>query len=91
VADALVGAVSEALTNAGKHGGAKTVTVFAEPTDGTLFCSIKDDGSGFDTSATNDGVGISRSIRGRIVEVGGRVEIDGHPGRGAEVRCWVPA
>ncbi len=90
VADALVGAVREALTNAGKHGGAQTVTVFAEPVDGALFCSIKDDGSGFDSSTTVDGVGLSRSIRGRIAEVGGRVEIDGRLGRGAEVRFWVP-
>jgi signal transduction histidine kinase len=91
IADALVGAVNEALTNAGKHGGAQTVTVFAEPIDGSLFCSVKDDGSGFDNAAVDEGVGLSRSIRGRIVEVGGRVEIDGRPGRGAEVRCWVPA
>jgi signal transduction histidine kinase len=90
VADALVGAVSEALTNAGKHGSAQTVTVFAEPTDDTLFCSVKDDGPGFDSSQLQEGVGLARSIRGRIVEVGGRVEIDGRAGRGAEVRCWVP-
>jgi signal transduction histidine kinase len=90
IADALVGAVNEALTNAGKHGGAHTVTVFAEPIDGSLFCSVKDDGSGFDSAGVDEGVGLSRSIRGRIGEVGGRVEIDGRPGRGTEVRCWVP-
>ena len=90
VADALVGAIGEALTNAGKHGGAGTVTVFAEPADGSLFCSVKDDGAGFDDGAVAEGVGLSRSIRGRIAEVGGRVEIDGNPGRGTEVRCWVP-
>lgn len=90
VADALIGAVSEALTNAGKHGAAETVTVFAEPSDDTLFCSVKDDGSGFDPAELREGVGLTRSIRGRVAEVGGRVEIDGRPGRGAEVRCWVP-
>ena len=47
--DALAGAVSEALTNAGKHGGARTVTVYAEPDDdGGVFCSVKDDGRGFE-------------------------------------------
>jgi signal transduction histidine kinase len=91
VADALIGAIGEALTNAGKHGSATTVTVFAEPTDDTLFCSVKDDGVGFDPATAAEGVGLSRSIRDRIAEVGGRVEIDGNPGRGAEVRCWVPA
>jgi signal transduction histidine kinase len=90
-AAAVAGAVSEALSNAGKHGHAATVTVYAEPAgDGGLFCSVKDDGDGFD-AGTAEGVGLTRSIRGRITEVGGRVEIDGNPGRGAEVRLWVPA
>lgn len=88
--DALAGAVGEALANAGKHGAATTVTVFAEPVDGALFCSVKDDGTGFDPAATPEGTGLRRSVRGRIAEVGGRVEIDGRPGRGTEVRCWVP-
>jgi signal transduction histidine kinase len=35
-------------------------------------------------------VGLPRSIRARMAEVGGRVEIDSRPGRGAEVRIWVP-
>lgn len=90
VVDALVGAVAEALANAGKHGGARQVTVYVEPADdGSLFCSVKDDGRGFEGSP--EGVGIGRSIRGRLAEVGGRVEIDGNPGRGTEVRLWVPA
>jgi signal transduction histidine kinase len=88
--EALAGAVGEALANAGKHGGAATVTVFAEPLDGELFCSVKDDGTGFDPEAASEGTGLRRSVRGRIAEVGGRVEVDGRPGRGTEVRCWVP-
>lgn len=90
VADALMGAVTEALTNAGKHGQASTVTVYAEPVDGSIFCSVKDDGAGFDPARVPEGVGIERSIRGRVTEVGGRVEVDGRPGRGTEVRCWLP-
>src|SRR5262245_18340996 len=88
--EALAGAVGEALANAGKHGGATSVTVYAEPLDGELFCSVKDDGAGFDPDAAEEGTGLRRSVRGRIAEVGGRVEIDGRPGRGTEVRCWVP-
>jgi signal transduction histidine kinase len=90
VAHALVVAVGEALANAGKHGGASTVTVFAEPVDGELFCSVKDDGSGFDPAVVAEGEGLRRSVRGRIAEVGGRVEVDARVGRGTEVRCWVP-
>jgi signal transduction histidine kinase len=86
VVEAMAGAVAEALTNAGKHGGATSVTVYAEPDGERVFCSVKDDGRGFEE--LTEGVGISRSIRGRIEEVGGRVELDGRPGRGAEVRLW---
>jgi signal transduction histidine kinase len=89
-ADALAGAVGEALANAGKHGAARTVTVYAEPVDGELFCSVKDDGTGFDPATAPEGAGLRRSVRGRIAEAGGRVEVDGRPGRGTEVRCWVP-
>ena len=91
VVRALVGAVTEALTNATKHGDATHATVYVEqPDEGGVFCSVKDDGRGFDDSATAEGIGISRSIRGRIDDVGGRVEVDGRPGRGTEVRLWVP-
>jgi signal transduction histidine kinase len=87
VVTALVGAVAEALTNAGKHGEAGLVTVYVEPADdGGVFCSVKDDGQGFEGAA--EGVGVTRSIRGRLAEVGGRAEIDGNPGRGTEVRLW---
>ena len=55
----------------------------------SVFCSVKDDGSGFDPAAAVEGVGISRSIRGRMTDVGGWAEISGRPGEGAEVRLWV--
>jgi signal transduction histidine kinase len=91
--DAIRGAVTEALNNAGKHGGAATATVFVDldPELGTVFCSVKDDGIGFDPNDVREGMGITRSIRGRIEEVGGRVEVDGRLGKGTEVRLWVPA
>jgi signal transduction histidine kinase len=88
---ALAGAAGEALVNAGKHGRASRVQVYVEPDDnGGVFCSVKDDGVGFDPEATPEGVGLSRSIRGRIGEAGGRVEIQSRPGHGAEVLMWLP-
>ena len=88
--DALVGAVGEALANAGKHGRANHVTIYVEPDDGGgVFCSVKDDGSGFDAATADEGVGLTTSIRGRMSEVGGRAEVDSRPGRGTEVRLWV--
>lgn len=90
VVEALVGAVTEAVTNAAKHGCAERITVCVDldDTTGGVFCSVHDNGRGFDVSATPDGVGLERSIKGRLAEVGGRVEIASRPGRGTEVRLW---
>ncbi len=88
---ALAGAAGEALTNAGKHGGARKVTVYVEPgPDGGVFCSVKDDGTGFDPDATPAGHGLTRSIRGRMAEAGGRADVNSRPGSGTEVCLWLP-
>jgi signal transduction histidine kinase len=65
------------------------VVVFVDDEHG-LFCSVKDDGCGFDPATTPEGVGLSRSIRGRIEEAGGRVEVAAASGSGTEVRLWLP-
>ena len=83
------GAVGEALTNAHKHGGATRATVFVD-IDEELFCSVKDDGAGFDPAAVAPGSGISQSIQARIAEVGGTAEVDARPGSGVEVRLHAP-
>jgi signal transduction histidine kinase len=101
VVHALAGAVAESLTNAAKHGNAGHATVFVDladtdPTASTagttregVSCSVKDDGCGFGPEVA-EGVGLTRSVRGRITDVGGHVTVDGRPGRGAEVQLWVP-
>jgi signal transduction histidine kinase len=88
---ALVDAVGEALTNAGKHGDAERVVVYLEPSDDGVFCSVRDDGRGFDPATTPEGVGLGRSIRARVEEAGGSVEVDAAPGRGCEVRLTLLA
>ena len=88
---ALAGAAGEALMNAGKHGRAARVTVFVEPAeDGGVFCSVKDDGRGFDPVTTPPRQGLSRSIRERMQEAGGRADVNSRPGAGTEVCLWLP-
>ncbi|MEM7340166.1 MAG: hypothetical protein AAF467_16030 [Actinomycetota bacterium] len=108
--DAALGAVGEALANAGKHANASRVALYAEPADPddwadlvadvahgatvpaeapTLFVSVKDDGDGFDPAAVEERIGLSSSIRGRIMEVGGWAEVASRPGRGTEVKLWL--
>ena len=89
VVEALVGAVGEALTNAHKHGHASKATVFVD-IDAEVFCSIKDDGNGFDPTEADAGSGIAQSIHGRLADVGGRAEIAARPGTGVEVRLYAP-
>lgn len=89
--EAVGGAVTEALTNAGKHGAAERVIVYAEPGDGcALFCSIHDNGTGFDTVTVPEGRGLTDSVRARIADVGGRVEVRSRVGQGTEVLLWLP-
>lgn len=94
--DALAGAVGEAAVNAAKHGGVGC-TVLVLPEGDGVSVSVHDEGPGFDPTAVaaggardGDGQGLARSIRGRVEAVGGSVEVDSAPGRGCEVRLWIP-
>lgn len=91
--EAVVGAVTEALTNAAKHGPAGHVVVFADVDDasGGLFLTVKDDGRGFEPGTVTEGFGMARSIRGRVEDLGGRVEFASAGGDGTEVRIALPA
>jgi len=90
VVEAVTDAVGEALTNVGKHAQASRVVVYAEPQDGWVFVSVRDDGIGFDPAEVAEGLGLTRSVRGRLALVGGRVEVASAPARGVEVRLWAP-
>jgi signal transduction histidine kinase len=88
--EALAGAVGEALTNAAKHGDAARIVVSAEPLAEGVAVSVLDDGAGFDPDLVPEGIGRSRSIRGRIEELGGEVTWRSRPGHGCEVRLHLP-
>jgi signal transduction histidine kinase len=88
--EAIVGASRESMNNAAKHGNATRIVIYVDPGDDEVFVSVKDDGTGFDQADATHGTGIQGSILARMAEVGGRVEIDGNPGHGSEVRLWVP-
>lgn len=101
VADALVGAVGEAITNAVKHGAPNRVTVFLDEDDDgetlinaaaqrlgmgrSVVCTVHDDGVGFDPEHTAGGMGIVHSMRAPVEAVGGSVTIRSGPQTGTEV------
>ncbi len=87
--DAVAGAIGEAVANALEHADAAHIVVFVDvDDDGTVFASVRDDGSGFDVDAHRSGHGVDDSIVGRIRDVGGRSEIVSSRGTGTEVRMW---
>ena len=81
--------VLEALQNAAKYAGARTIDVtFAERNDALAF-EVVDDGAGFDPSENGDGTGI-HGMRDRLAVLGGDVSLTSAPGRGTIVRGQVP-
>lgn len=91
VAEALVGAASEAVTNAAKHAGVPTVRVLVDYDHPTVTISIRDHGPGFDTTTMRPSVGWTSSIEGRMNDIGGTADLRTSPGNGCEVILeWAP-
>lgn len=90
---ALTGAVREAVTNARKHARATEVVVHVETgEDGETSITITDDGIGFDAGLADasPGLGVRRSILGRMRCVGGRASLEDAPGGGTLVTLQTP-
>lgn len=82
--------IQEALSNVRKHANTSTAIVTIESTDGLLRVQIEDEGQGFaPTAVKSQGVGLS-VMHERAQSIGGRLEIDGKPGRGTRITLWVP-
>ncbi|RFS87118.1 GAF domain-containing protein [Actinomadura spongiicola] len=84
----------EALYNALRHAGARTVEVRLGTRDGQAVLEVADDGSGFDasgggTAEPQNGLGLA-SMRDRAYSIGGELTIDAAPGKGTTVRLEVP-
>lgn len=91
VAQAVVGAVTEALANVERHGGAGVKAwILVESDPETVTVSVRDDGVGFDPArldiARAQGrLGVAQSILGRVEAVGGTAAVTSSPGHGTEV------
>jgi len=86
-AQAAVGAIREALTNAAKHAQVRRVSVFAEVAADELFALVRDRGRGFDPAAGTPGDrrGIADSIEARMLRHGGTAAVRSSVGKGTEV------
>jgi signal transduction histidine kinase len=86
----LAAAVREALTNARKHANACHVTVYLEAVDGLALVTVKDDGIGADMDRLAPGLGLRRSILGRMAGAGGSARLTSRPGQGMLVTLEQP-
>ena len=86
---ALLRITQEACTNAVRHGNARRLSVSMTREDGHVELAVRDTGSGFDPAAPQAGFGLAH-IRDRVSELGGTVDIDSAPGRGAALTVRVP-
>jgi signal transduction histidine kinase len=89
VEHALLRITQEACANAVRHGNARRLTVSLARTDGHVELAVRDTGTGFDPAAPHAGSGLAH-IRDRVAELGGTVDIDSAPGRGAALTVQVP-
>jgi signal transduction histidine kinase len=89
VEHALLRITQEACANAVRHGNARRLAVSMTRQDGHVELAVRDAGTGFDPAATRAGSGLAH-IRDRVAELGGTVDIDSAPGRGAAITVWVP-
>ena len=87
--DEIAAAVRQALENVARHARATKASVFADQEDGLVTVSVRDDGGGFvfdeESLKAAGKVGILKSMRGRLEDLGGQMTITSAPGAGTEV------
>ena len=94
VVNEIQAAVKQAVENAARHSGVSKVTVFAEEDGDVLAVTVRDSGVGFNYDeralAADGKVGIVKSMKGRIEDLGGEMRIVSAPGAGTEIEFKVP-
>ena len=90
LADAVGAAVDNALTHGGGH-----AWLLVEDEADAVTVSVRDAGPGIPpdrlVQAEREGrMGVARSIRGRVADLGGTVDVVSTPGQGTEVELRVP-
>jgi two-component system sensor histidine kinase UhpB len=81
----------EAMTNAGRHSGAKRIDVSLSRTEAKVRLLVSDDGCGFAFADDDLGHGLGLSgMRERALLVGGKLTIDSRQGQGTTIVLEVP-
>ena len=84
-------AVKQCLVNVLRHSGTTDAEVAVYDSPDELLVMVVDSGSGFTEAETgSDRLGLKTSVRGRIEEIGGSVQIWSTLGRGTSVLIRIP-
>jgi signal transduction histidine kinase len=95
-ADEVVQVVRAALSNVAQHAGpSATAYVFVEGRPDAIVITIRDDGVGMpsgrlDEAAAEGRLGVAKSIRGRVEDLGGTLKITSALGEGTELEAVIP-
>ncbi|HEY2981212.1 MAG TPA: ATP-binding protein [Anaerolineales bacterium] len=89
VETALYRIVQEAVNNAVKHAHAHSVRIELKRSPSKLACSIRDDGSGFDTRRRTHGLGLI-GIRERLTALGGSLHVVSESKGGTTLLTHIP-
>ncbi len=84
--EAAIEAAREALTNAVKHSGARSISLFSEVVDGEAHIHVRDNGRGIDDPVQSR---LTGRLNQRVEGVGGLVAIDSGETSGTEIKITV--
>jgi signal transduction histidine kinase len=96
IAGELIRIVQEALVNVKKHSGARNVSIAFGAAQGQWKLLIEDDGRGFDFTGRHCMLDLEAKgqgpyvIRERVSTLGGELEVESTPGRGARLEIALP-
>jgi PAS domain S-box-containing protein len=85
----LVQASREALSNAVRHSGCRSVSLVLRLDDGCVVLRITDDGKGFASATSAAGHGLA-NLEARARSLGGTLHIDSSPESGTSVALTIP-
>jgi signal transduction histidine kinase len=92
----LTSLVSEALLNVSRHAGeGARAWVLLEDLGSEVVISVRDDGAGIPSGRLEQAesagrMGVARSIRGRVADLGGTITLETAPGAGTEWEIRIP-
>lgn len=90
VAAALADAVREALNNVQRHAGTGHAYLTVTGRDDGLVLTVVDRGRGYDPDVVPPGLGLSRSVLGRMEHIGGSALVDTAPEEGVRLELRWP-